>query len=314
MIVLDPNSDYVHLDELSDPTDDDAARVAELERRVCVFRAGPDASYRLKARFGRLPLTMKAQLLALDPLRDAEEYDVLRAVSEGMDTSEYSPRDLRGRLDDAESSGTRRLALRMDNLGVLDWSIWAAADEPPLLDQLPPDWRAAVIDLGGLPTAAERSAVSAAILSGLWDRRHQRRPTLLVIDEAHNVCPQVPTDHNQALAVQRTIDIAAEGRKFGLYLLLATQRPQKLHINVLTQCENLVLMRLNSQADIAHLASTFSHVPAALVAQAAGFELGEGLVAGRIVPCPLLFRTGPRRSPEGGSDVPTTWAGRAVRP
>jgi DNA helicase HerA-like ATPase len=134
---------------------------------------------------------------------------------------------------------------------------------------------------------------------------------LLVIDEAHNVCPQEPSDHNQALAVEQAVNIAAEGRKFGIYLLLATQRPQKVHANVLTQCENLILMRMTSSADIAYLAEVFSHVPRALIEQSSGFELGEGLVAGRIVPFPSLFRTGARRSPEGGSDVPTSWARRA---
>jgi hypothetical protein len=39
--------------------------------------------------------------------------------------------------------------------------------------------------------------------------------------------------------------------------------------------------------------------------------LGEGLVAGRISPYPTLFRSGRRISPEGGGDIPTTWARRA---
>ena len=130
----------------------------------------------------------------------------------------------------------------------------------------------------------------------------------MVVDEAHNVCPQQPRDHTQAMATAEAVSIAAEGRKFGLYLLLVSQRPQKVHDNVLSQCENLVLMRMNSRSDIEYLARTFSHVPEAMIAQAAGFELGEGLVAGRISPAPALFHTGGRRTPEGGSDVPTTWA------
>jgi uncharacterized protein len=67
-------------------------------------------------------------------------------------------------------------------------------------------------------------------------------------------------------------------------------------------------MRLNSLSDMDHVATAFSHVPRAVMEQAAGFELGEGLVAGHIAPYPLLFRSDIRRSPEGGSDVPTTWA------
>ena len=67
---------------------------------------------------------------------------------------------------------------------------------------------------------------------------------LVVIDEAHNVCPQEPADALTALATEHAISIAAEGRKFGIYLLVATQRPQKVHENVLSQSDNLILMRI----------------------------------------------------------------------
>jgi hypothetical protein len=311
IVVLDPNSDYVRLGELGDPVDDqEAARIDELRERIVVFRAN-DGPHLLRVRFGRFPFFMQALVLALDPLRDADTYDALRRATEAMGTTEYSLADLRDRLD-SDDDAQRALALHIDNLGVLTWEIWAERDQTPLLDQLPERWRAAVIDLGELESPLERSAIAASILAGLWARRHDRQPLLIVIDEAHNVCPQEPANLNQALAVDQAINIAAEGRKFGLYLLVATQRPQKLHVNVLSQCDNLVLMRLNSRSDIEHLANTFSHVPRALIEQATGFELGEGLVAGRIAPCPLLFRSGRRRSPEGGSDIPTTWARRGA--
>jgi hypothetical protein len=44
------------------------------------------------------------------------------------------------------------------------------------------------------------------------------------------------------------------------------------------------------------------------VAQAVGFRQGEGLAAGRIMSTPQFFKSGRRLSPEGGADIPTTWA------
>ena len=125
----------------------------------------------------------------------------------------------------------------------------------------------------------------------------------IVIDEAHNVCPARPGDPLDALATDTVVRIAGEGRKFGLYLILVTQRPQKVHENVLSQCENLVLMRMNSAADLAHLADFFSFVPPGLIDRAASFRLGEALVAGRIASHPALVRFGARISREGGADV-----------
>jgi DNA helicase HerA-like ATPase len=88
-----------------------------------------------------------------------------------------------------------------------------------------------------------------------------------------------------------------------LYLILVTQRPQKVHENVLSQCDNLVLMRMDSAADLAHIASIFSFVPPGLIDRATTFHQGEALVAGKIAPHPALIRFGARVTHEGGADV-----------
>ena len=78
------------------------------------------------------------------------------------------------------------------------------------------------------------------MLARLWDARATSAgPCSLVIDEAHNVCPAVPGDPLTALATEHAVRIAGEGRKFGIYMLVATQRPQKVHENVISQCDNL---------------------------------------------------------------------------
>jgi len=131
---------------------------------------------------------------------------------------------------------------------------------------------------------------------------------LIVIDEAHNVCPAEPADQLTAMAADHAIRIAAEGRKFGLYLLVSTQRPQKIPENVLSQADNLVLMRINSLADAAFAEAAFSFVPPSLIQRSVTFHQGEGLIAGKISPQPALLRFGARISQEGGADVPATWA------
>jgi hypothetical protein len=307
VVVFDPNSDYVHATQIdSDGLSGEEQRRADaLPDTVRVFRH--HGVHRLRVRYGRLPLDQQALALELDPIEDAELYDSLRRVVQGMPDTEYSLHDLRGRLDPLEEPA-RKLALRIDNLAAADWSVWAGKDDVPLVDQLPAGWRGAILDLGELPNPRERSAIVASILSALWEWRHRREPVLIVIDEAHNVCPAVPADRAQALAIEHMIRIAAEGRKYGLYLFLSTQRPDRLHPEVLAQCENLVLMKVNAAATIDLLAQTFSHVPRRMIELAPTFTMGQGLVAGRISPLPMLFSSGRRRSPQGGADVPATWA------
>ena len=168
--------------------------------------------------------------------------------------------------------------------------------------------RCLVVDLGSLQTLEEKALVSEAVLATLWRHRTDRQPTLIVVDEAHNVCPSEPGDPITAIATEHAQRIAAEGRKFGLYLLVSTQRPHKVHEQVLSQCDNLVLMRMNSRSDLAYVGELFSFVPPALLAAATDFRLGEALVAGKIASHPALVRFGARITEEGGSDVPADWA------
>ena len=163
----------------------------------------------------------------------------------------------------------QRLALRAHNLGVEQFGVWAREEAGSTLDAIrDPGERCVVVDLGSLATPEEQALTAEAVLGELWHQREERNPVLIVIDEAHNVCPALPEDPLTALATEHAVRIAAEGRKFGLYLLVSTQRPQKVHENVVSQCDNLVLMRLNSAADAAHAQGVFSFVPPRLIDQA----------------------------------------------
>lgn len=84
----------------------------------------------------------------------------------------------------------------------------------------------------------------------------------------------------------------------------STQRPQKVHDEVLSQCDNMLLMWMNSEADLGHLRDAFSIVPDGLIQRATTFRQEESLVAGKIVPHPACVRFGQRLSQEGGADIP----------
>jgi DNA helicase HerA-like ATPase len=212
-------------------------------------------------------------------------------------------------LAELAAGEARRLHLRIRNLGVEEWRVWARQDAGSVLDVLDdPGVRCLVVDLGSLPTREEQALVAEAVLRGLWDRRHGRRPVLAVLDEAHNVCPAGADDPLTALATEHAVRIAGEGRKFGIYLLVATQRPQKVHENVISQCDNLILMRLNSAADSAFIAEVLGFAPPGLIGLATDFGLGEALVTGKIASHPAVMQFGSRVAREGGGDVDAGWA------
>ena len=301
-MILDPNSDYVRLHETRSPSDPDAAAVyARVAGEIAVRRSGGDA-VPLLLRLEQLDPHERAALLRLDPLADREEYAMLEEALRAGTASEEA-------LESSEDPVARALRLRAANLGIDSWGIWARGRPESVLDDIAGHThRALVVDLGSLPTREEQALVAEAVLATLWRNRADREPTLIVIDEAHNVCPPAPDDLLSALATEHAVRIAGEGRKFGLYLLVSTQRPQKVHPNVLSQCDNLVLMRMNSVSDLAYVGEVFSFVPPSLLRLATGFHQGEALVAGPLASHPALIRFGARVSEEGGSDVPATWA------
>jgi DNA helicase HerA-like ATPase len=305
LVILDPNSDFVRLGDVrAGVAPALAGRYQEVARRVAVYSAKAAGERRLRLHAAEVEPATQAAALRLDPISDREEYSTLAALLGGP-----NPLTLEA-LTQSDLPGAGRLSLRIRNLGVGDYSIWAPGQAGSVLDAVhDQSLRCVVIDLGSLPAREEQSLVAAAVLGDLWRRRQERSPVLIVIDEAHNVCPAGPPDPLLAVATDHAIRIAAEGRKFGLYLLVSTQRPQKIPENVLSQADNLVLMRLNSLADAAFAEAAFSFVPPSLIAQSVTFRQGEGLIAGKISPQPALLRFAARISEEGGADVPAAWAG-----
>jgi hypothetical protein len=308
MVILDPNSDFTRLAEVRDGVDRELGRrFRNATTALEVHRSTATGDERLRVRLSELGRSAQAAMLRLDPIADREEYSELVTLLD-----ETTP----DRLEDLHRiarPGVEALATRARNLAVDSWDVWARDDAGSTLEALDdPAVRCLVIDLGSLPTPEEQALVAGAVLERLWRRRTRREPMLIVIDEAHNVCPAQPEDGLTAIATEYAVRIAAEGRKFGLYLLASTQRPQKVHANVVSQCDNLVLMRMNSAADLAYTGEIFSFVHPGLLAQSGAFGLGEALVAGKVSSHPALIKVGGRIAEEGGADVPATWA--APRP
>ena len=301
IVVFDPNSDFVRLHEQA--VEANALQAEALGGRDVVILRPDDEEIPLRVRFTALTSRAKAAVLRLDPVVDRAEYNALLRLFSGdfdtVDAGQILPY-LRSLGDpDAEA-----LAQRIENLGVIEWTRTWALGAVPATDVIARRPAATVLDLGGYERPEEQLTVALAVLDDLWARRAERRPLLIVVDEAHNLCPPDPETPLGIAVRDRLIQIAAEGRKYGLWLLLSTQRPSKVHPGIVSQCDNLTLMRMNSREDLEQLGSAFGFVPRGLLAQAARFRQGEALLAGGFVPMPSIVQMRTRVTPQGGTDVP----------
>lgn len=302
LVILDPNSDFVKFSEPREGAPE--AEAAEIRSRdIRVLHSRPGVGDDLKVRFLDMTEKTRAALLQLDPIRDAEEFNTsLNIVAEARAAGLPAQGSLLEWLRQSNSEVHRRLALRLENLGITEWDLWAwaSAAVTDIIDEKPD---ATVVDLGKFDTTVELKAASLAVLDHLWERRHEHIGRLVVIDEAHNLCPPDPTTAVERLLVERISQIAAEGRKYGIWLLLSTQRPSKVHPNVISQCDNLALMRMNSPRDLEELALLFGFAPEEMIARTANFKQGQALFAGGFVEAPSVVQIGARLTVEGGSDV-----------
>ena len=299
IVVLDPNSDFVGLGRVREEAD--VVLAEELHSRdIRVLSPSPELGDPLKLRFVDMDLRSRAAVQRLDPVTDAEEYNVMLRLPTEQVTALTVPivQWLRSNDDPAYQS----IATRLENLGIADWDLWAWGDRDvnDVIDERPD---ATVVDLGHFGSAAEAQTTALGILDQLWAHRSDRIGRMIVVDEAHNLCPPDPATPLERMLTQRIVQIAAEGRKYGLWLLLSTQRPSKVHPHVLSQCDNLALMKTGSAADLDELARVFGYAPPELIARAPGFTQGQALFAGGFIREPSLVQLSGRLTHEGGTDV-----------
>ncbi|MBL4767904.1 MAG: ATP-binding protein [Rhodobacteraceae bacterium] len=111
-----------------------------------------------------------------------------------------------------------------------------------------------IIDFSEVPSDILPLMVSllAQILfsTSLWTKQDKRHPIAILCDEAHLYIPErAKADSGDTVAVEIFEKIAKEGRKYGIGLVVISQRPSEVNRTVLSQCNNVIAMRLTNSDD-----------------------------------------------------------------
>ncbi len=245
-----------------------------------------------------VPVSVLAAAMGLEQGASPGAYNVLTQLLRTYPRQTH-PRMLSEKLRDGASASALELIQRMENAGILDWSVWKDVHRSLSEDLVHQSYQAIVLDLNSLPSRDERMVVALSVLDVLWTQRQTRRPTIIVTDEVHNLCRRDPSDALERLGQRYLTTLAKEGRKFLLSLLSATQVPRSLPEDVLTQMASVVLMRMPSMAELEYLSGSVLDAHVEMVARAKSFRAGESLIAGSLVPCPTMCKFYSRLTPEG---------------
>jgi DNA helicase HerA-like ATPase len=148
-----------------------------------------------------------------------------------------------------------------------------------------------IMQLAGFPVEVVDSVVSVlcrmAFDFGLWSDGVS--PLLFVCEEAHRYAS---ADRSTGFGPTRKAvsRIAKEGRKYGVYLGLVTQRPAELDATIISQCNTLFTMRLANDRDQALLRSAVSDAAANLLSFVPSLGTREVLAFGEGVALPTRLR------------------------
>ena len=186
------------------------------------------------------------------------------------------------------------------------------------LDSLVKDWvghdkPVTIFDVSGLPSEVLPTIVGT-MLRVVYDMLFwaqdlpiggRQQPLLVVIDEAHLFVPE-----GSETSAHRTLSmIAKEGRKYGIGLMLVTQRPSEVDSAVLSQCGSLLALRLTNSADRTKVAAAVPDDLGGLVEQLPSLRTGEGIFLGEVMPIPSRVRVRKAKQKPVGDDpkLPEVW-------
>ena len=197
---------------------------------------------------------------------------------------------------DSHNSILQKLdVLRSDARMSFLMSDWSSTDGDPfasVIGQLVGrDSPLRVVDLAGVPNevAGVASAVIARTLFNLkvWQTNEERKadPVVLVCEEAHRYVPN--SGEAQYEAAQESIRrIAKEGRKYGVGLILVSQRPSEVEATVLSQCNSWIVLRITNESDRNHVRGILPDSLEGLTKMLSGLRRQEAIFVGQAATLP----------------------------
>ncbi len=202
----------------------------------------------------------------------------LTDITDAIINSEIVPRtkeSLLGWLDGLERSG-----------------IFGTNYYPDLIKIIKPG-KISIFDLSEFQSIKQKQIICAYIAKQAFElrRKDQIAPFLLIIEEAHQFCPE----NSSAISKNIIETIAREGRKFFASLCLISQRPVNLSATVLSQCNSHLIMRIRNPYDLDYIGRLSEGIDKETQRFIPDLEVGEGILVGEAVNYPVLFKVRQRK-------------------
>lgn len=184
--------------------------------------------------------------------------------------------------------------------------------EPPI-NEIAKANQISVIAMSGVKDRIQQFVVTSLLQRIFNARRNEEiAPLVLVIEEAHRFAPS-----GQSVSSSDIIrTLAAEGRKFGICLVVASQRPNRLDSTVLSQCVTNIVMKIKNPTDLSSVRESAENATDQVINELPKFERGEALIMGESFPVSIRFKVrSDRKTKHGGKsiDYERAWTEEALK-
>ena len=127
-----------------------------------------------------------------------------------------------------------------------------------------------------------------------WTDHDKRHPLAFICDEAHLYLPKKEGKNPVELrAIESFEKIAKEGRKYGVALVIISQRPSDVSNTILSQCNNVIALRLTNGDDRNTVSKLMPESLESLLDVLPIMDIGEALVVGDAVLLPIRIKVRP---------------------
>ncbi|MCJ7635340.1 ATP-binding protein [Candidatus Bathyarchaeota archaeon] len=314
VIVLDPHADYVFLSRTSE------GKKHDLSDRIEVFRNPASTGRYTSDEVGGVePYEICFSDLSLDEIcfiskigqNFANIREGLAAAISYLETQMdvYQPQDLMNIIESADQWGPVQGITPVVIKGAKDAAKYLSrvakmrvfSNASTSIDAMLKPKHLSVVDLSGLIDEVS-DYITSRILEDVYDTVSSGKyeyPVFAFLEEAHRFVPAQGSTYSKRLVNK----IAAEGRKFGVFLTLITQRPCKIHSDTLSQCNSQVIMRISNAQDQNAVANSSERLSQTLLEDLPGLNKGEAIIVGEMTRAPIMMKVRKRSTKEGGSDI-----------
>ncbi len=298
VVVLDPHADYVFLSRKKDGS--------KFSDRISVFRTPESTGRYDETQIGKKinSYEVKFSDLSIDEIARVCEIserwtNIIKAIQKAIEElgESYNLKDLIRALEKSGDPDSLRALNYVRRLSKIKVFGTATTDIEKLLKPK----HISVVDLSGLDDRVS-DYIAFRILSGIYEKAENRSykyPVFIFIEEAHRFIPNKESTLSKGI-IKR---IAAEGRKFGVFLVLITQRPYKIDPDALSQCNSQIIMRMTNPEDQKAVKNSSERMSESLLNDLPGLNVGEAVIVGEVTRAPVMVKIRQRETEEGGADI-----------